>query len=88
MIVVVAAGNDGATSWHFISTPADADSVLTVGAVNAAGAVASFSGYGPSSDGQVKPTVASVGVATALSSANGQLYGETELHMPRPIWPA
>ena len=73
MIVVVAAGNDGATSWHFISTPADADSVLAVGAVNAAGTVASFSGYGPSSDGQVKPTVASVGVATALSSANGQV---------------
>jgi serine protease AprX len=73
MIVVVAAGNDGATSWHFISTPADEDSVLTVGAVNAAGAVASFSGYGPSSDGQVKPTVASVGVATAISSTNGQV---------------
>src|SRR5664279_6186072 len=73
MIVVAAAGNDGADAWHFISTPADADSILAVGAVNSSGVVASFSSYGPSADGQVKPAVASVGVATALSSPNGQV---------------
>ena len=33
MMVVVAAGNDGTDSWHFIGTPADADSVVAVGAV-------------------------------------------------------
>jgi serine protease AprX len=73
MIVVVAAGNDGADTWHFISTPADADSVLAVGAVDAAGIVANFSSYGPSSDGRVKPAVASVGVATAISSIDGHV---------------
>ena len=73
MIVVVAAGNDGADTWHFISTPADADSVVAVGAVNASGIVAGFSSYGPSADGQVKPAVASVGVATAISSTDGQV---------------
>jgi len=73
MIVVVAAGNEGNSAWHFITTPADADSVLTVGAVDASGMVGSFSSYGPSSDGQVKPSVASMGVATALSSATGQV---------------
>lgn len=71
MIVVVAAGNEGNNSWHFIISPADADSVVTVGAVNSSGVPASFSSYGPSGDGQVKPTVASVGVATALSSTGG-----------------
>jgi serine protease AprX len=70
MIVVVAAGNDGANTWHFIATPADADSVLAVGAVNSSGTVAGFSSYGPSADGQVKPAVASVGVATAISSTD------------------
>ena len=54
MLVVVAAGNEGNGSWHYIS-PGDADSVLTVGAVDTLGRVASFSGYGPSSDGQIKP---------------------------------
>jgi len=72
IISVVAAGNDGAAAWHFISTPADADSVVTVGAVNASGAVAGFSSYGPSSDGQIKPTVASVGVGTAFANTNNQ----------------
>jgi hypothetical protein len=73
MIVVVAAGNEGNNSWHYIVTPADADSVLTVGAVDASGSVANFSSYGPSSDGRIKPTVASVGVAAAISSTSGPI---------------
>ncbi|MEO6188068.1 MAG: S8 family peptidase [Ginsengibacter sp.] len=73
MIVVVAAGNEGTKSWHFILTPGDADSVLTVGAVNASGIPADFSSYGPSSDGRVKPTVASIGAGTALSSSTGEI---------------
>lgn len=73
MIVLAAAGNEGNNSWHFISTPGDADSILTVGAVDGSGAVAGFSSYGPSSDGRIKPTVASVGAATALSSITGSI---------------
>ncbi len=72
IIVVTAAGNEGNSSWRYISAPSDADSCVTVGAVNASGSVASFSSYGPSSDGQVKPTVASVGVGTALAGFNNQ----------------
>jgi len=73
MIVVVAAGNEGTSAWHFITTPADADSVVAVGAINTSGIVGSFSSYGPSSDGRVKPAVASVGVGTSLSSPTGQI---------------
>ena len=72
IISVVAAGNDGANAWHFIGTPADADSIVTVGAVNASGAVAPFSSYGPASDGRVKPTVASLGWGTAIAGLNSQ----------------
>jgi hypothetical protein len=69
----VAAGNDGQNSWHFIGTPADADSALTVGAVTTSGAVGGFSSYGPSSDGQIKPTLAATGVSAMVASpANGQ----------------
>ena len=70
IISVVAAGNDGANAWHYIATPADADSVVTVGAVNSSGVPAGFSSYGPSSDGRVKPTVASVGQGTAFANLN------------------
>ncbi len=73
MLIVVAAGNEGTSSWHFIITPADADSVMAVGAVTTSGVVGSFSSYGPSSDGQIKPSVSAVGVgAIVANSANGQ----------------
>lgn len=76
MIVVVAAGNEGTNSWHYITTPADADSIVAVGAVNVAGTVANFSSYGPSSDGRIKPEIASVGQGTALCSTIGTIvYG-------------
>lgn len=67
MLVVVAVGNEGNASWHYLITPSDADSVLAVGAVNAAGVVAAFSSYGPSSDGQIKPGVASMGVNATIA---------------------
>jgi hypothetical protein len=70
IIFVNAAGNEGGATWHYIMTPADGDSVLAVGAVNTAGAVGSFSSYGPSSDGQVKPDVASVGVSAIVQATN------------------
>jgi subtilisin family serine protease len=73
MIVLAAAGNEGDDTWHFITTPADADSILAAGAVNASGTPAGFSSYGPSSDGRVKPDVASVGFGTVISDTSGMV---------------
>ena len=73
VLVVNAAGNDGTNSWHYISTPADVDSVMAVGAVSTSGAVASFSSYGPTSDNRVKPDVASVGLNTVLQLPNNTI---------------
>jgi len=73
MLVVIAAGNEGNSAWHYITTPSDADSVLAVGAVNTSGAVGSFSSYGPSSDGQIKPDVAAVGVAAVVQFPNNAI---------------
>ncbi len=61
MLMVMAAGNEGNGSWHYLITPSDADSVMAVGAVDTLAQVAGFSSYGPSSDGQIKPSVAAVG---------------------------
>jgi len=66
ILVVASAGNSGANDWKYISTPADADSILTVGAVDSLGNYAFFSSVGPASDGDVKPNVASVGYQTYL----------------------
>ena len=66
ILVVQSAGNEGDKAWGKITTPADADSILTVGAVTATGVPAAFSSQGPTSDGQIKPDVASVGVAATV----------------------
>ena len=69
MLIVVAAGNEGSGSWHYLISPADADSVMAVGAVGINGIVGGFSSYGPSSDGQIKPSVAAVGVNAVVASS-------------------
>ncbi|NWJ49951.1 MAG: S8 family peptidase [Bacteroidetes bacterium] len=68
ILVVNAAGNEGTTKWKKIIAPADVDSVLTVGAVNTAGTSASFSSYGPSADGRIKPDIAATGYGTVLAN--------------------
>jgi hypothetical protein len=76
--VVIAAGNYGSTSWGHIGTPADGDSVIAVGAVDASGAIASFSSPGPTADGRIKPEVCARGVATACASnATPSSYGSS-----------
>ncbi len=76
ILVLISAGNDGNKTWHYINTPADADSVLTVGAVDANGTIAAFSSFGPTSDERIKPDAVSVGSGTALSTTSGTVgYG-------------
>lgn len=66
LLLVTAMGNDGDKAWHYLSTPADADSILSVGAVDISGNIASFSSFGPSWDGRVKPEVCALGKGTVL----------------------
>jgi serine protease AprX len=73
LLSFVAAGNDGGNSWHYLSSPGDADSLVTVGAVSNAGVVGGFSSYGPSSDGRIKPEVAGVGVGAYVQNPNNTI---------------
>ncbi len=70
LIVFNSVGNEGGSSWHFLATPSDGDSVVAVGAVSVLGTVGGFSSYGPSADGQVKPDMASVGVAAMIQTTS------------------
>ncbi|HQG45155.1 MAG TPA: S8 family serine peptidase [bacterium] len=65
VVVVVAAGNEGNNVWHYISAPADGDSVIAVGAVDSKGNIASFSSRGPTADGRIKPDVVARGIGVA-----------------------
>jgi hypothetical protein len=69
ILVVTSAGNSGNSPWHYITAPADAKKVLTVGAVNEFGESASFSSHGPTFDGRIKPNV--VGHGANISVAYG-----------------
>ena len=76
MIVVSSAGNSGSNSWHYIGAPADADSILSIGAIDENRDFAWFSSYGPTSDGRVKPTVVAQGRNTIVATSdNGVLAG-------------
>ena len=75
ILVVVSAGNEGNKLWKYITTPADADSILAVGAVDTYGTVASFSSVGPSFDGRIKPDIAALGVGTVAQGLGSGLIG-------------
>lgn len=83
VVVAVSAGNEGGSSWHYITAPADGVNVLAVGAVAASGQRASFSGFGPTYDGRIKPDVAALGIGvvtvrpsstTALAASSGTSF--------------
>jgi hypothetical protein len=61
IFVSVSAGNEGGGFWHYITAPSDGEHVLSVGAVDATGTIAGFSGRGPSHDKRVKPDVCGMG---------------------------
>jgi len=70
VLCVNSAGNEGDDPWYYICTPADADSVLSVGAVSQDGTIAGFSSRGPTYDGRIKPEVCARGVSTFCVRSN------------------
>ena len=70
LVCVTGAGNWANIDWYYIAAPADADSVISVGAVNNIGEIASFSSRGPTFDGRIKPEVCAMGVSVWHASSN------------------
>lgn len=71
MVLVCSAGNAGGESWKKITTPGDAEHVLTVGAINKSGELAPFSSIGNTADGRIKPDVVAVGLGANVMRTNG-----------------
>jgi serine protease AprX len=68
IVVCNAMGNDG-PGYGTLTAPADADSILACGAVDASGNLAGFSSWGPTYDGRIKPEVVARGVETYCAYA-------------------
>ena len=73
MVLVCSAGNSGDEPWKKITPPADAENVLTVGALTRELTNANFSSLGPSQDGRIKPDIMAIGNPSYL------MYGEGEI---------
>jgi subtilisin family serine protease len=84
IVVVNAAGNEGDDPTHnTLVAPADADSIITAGAVTIAGVRSSFSSVGNTIDGRTKPDVMALGTndytanpfnATGYSTGSGTSF--------------
>ncbi len=61
IVVVNAMGNTGGFPYEKMIAPADAEKVISVGAVDSAGRRAVFSSIGPTFDGRIKPDVMAMG---------------------------
>ncbi|WP_159470752.1 S8 family peptidase [Dyadobacter sp. 3J3] len=71
IMVVNSAGNEGNKAWHYISAPADVDSVVSVGATTLDRSYAAFSSVGPNAIGQLKPDISAVGSGAVVGNSTG-----------------
>ncbi len=85
ILVVISAGNEGGTSWHYINAPADADSVVAAGAVDRYGTIAAFSSFGPSADGRIKPELVALGVSARCADINGGYTYKSGTSLSAPL---
>ena len=85
MILVCSAGNAGAGSWKKLTPPGDARDVLTVGAVDRQGVLASFSSIGNTADNRIKPDVVAVGLDSDVMGTDGVIRRGNGTSFSSPI---
>ncbi len=85
ILVINAAGNMGNNRhWRIIVTPADADSVLTVSALDFPSLIrAGYSSTGPTADGRKKPNVSALG--TVVAAARNRLVTPSGTSFASPL---
>ncbi|MFN2570184.1 MAG: S8 family serine peptidase [Gemmatimonadales bacterium] len=84
ILIITAAGNEGPGS-RSVWTPADADSVLAIGAEDSLGNIAAFSSRGPTADGRIKPDFTAPGVAVCVVTGNGAVRREDGTSFATPL---
>jgi uncharacterized protein YuzE len=84
-LVVNSAGNSGASAWHAITAPSDAEHVLSIGAVDENEIHASFSGYRPPNGPFVKPNVVAMGKQTVYAAYDSTIARGNGTSFSSPI---
>ena len=83
ILVCNSAGNSGDTSslFRWNGAPADADSILSVGAVRTNNERASFSSIGPTGDGRREPDIIALGSGTHCGVWESTLWDKAVAHL-------
>lgn len=68
IINITSAGNGGLSSWYYISAPADAFEIISVGAVTDQGENTWWHSRGPTYDGRMKPEVCAQGEGVGIGA--------------------
>ncbi len=85
ILIVASAGNEGNKPWMFITTPADSENVLAIGAVNTLNELADFSSSGPTADLRIKPDLVALGVGTSAVLASGTISLKSGTSFAAPL---
>ena len=76
LLLFSSAGNEGNGSWGKITFPADAEGILTVGAITNKGERSQFSSKGFTADGRIKPDLVALGSGSCVVLGSGEIsYG-------------
>ena len=85
MILCTSAGNSGNDDWYYITAPADATDVLSVGAVDSTNVLANFSSRGPSYDARIKPDITAMGYRTGIQYRDGRVVRGNGTSFASPV---
>lgn len=85
LLVITSAGNEGNSPWRYITAPADADSIIAVGAIGSSGQIAPFSSRGPTSDRRVKPDLVALGWGTYIVGLSGSVQQASGTSFAAPL---
>jgi subtilisin family serine protease len=85
ILVVSSAGNEGNNSWGYITAPADAENMLSVGNVDFDGNRWLGSSHGNTFDGRTKPNLAAPGAGVAVINDAGNIVGGTGTSFSSPM---
>jgi len=86
ILVVVSAGNAGATAWQTVGAPADSQDVLSIGAVDVNGDYVAFSSQGGAAQvGYQKPDVVARGGAAFVIDQNNTITQNNGTSFSAPI---
>jgi len=83
ILVVNSIGNEGEDGWKILGTPADAEEVLSVGALNIeTGIKMGFSSFGPNHNGTMKPNIMASGKVLAATPNDWKIMYGTSFSAP------